>query len=246
MKNGTYNKVPYMVGFNSAEGILFVGSFKRSPKLLETYYKNFIDLIPRDLKIKGGRYSKDAKALSSRIRDFYFGPKKMSEDTIGKLINFFTDSMYLHGIVESVRLHSAANATAYLYRFSFDGALNLMKRLTSTNIPGACHGDEMGYLFYVGKLISNSLLKASSPEIQVIQRMVLMWTNFAKYGNPTPPGPKNSVLGINWQPVKEENATESIPYLNIGSSLESKYNPEQDRLTFWDNIYDEYNGKSMP
>lgn len=38
----------------------------------------------------------------------------------------------------------------------------------------------------------------------------------------------------------------AVPYMDIEGSLESKYNPEQNRMTFWDDVYDKYNGQLMP
>lgn len=89
--------------------------------------------------------------------------------------------MFAHGIVETARLHSAnGKSNVYLYRFEYDGALGLYKRLLGIARPGPCHGDELGYLFHFGLL--NLSLNPQSPEILVKYRMVKMWTNFAKYG----------------------------------------------------------------
>lgn len=89
--------------------------------------------------------------------------------------------MFTHGIVETARTHAMNNrSNVYLYRFAFDGALGLYKRLLGIDRNGTCHGDELGYLFHFGLL--NLSLNPKSPEIQVKYRMVKMWTNFAKYG----------------------------------------------------------------
>lgn len=89
--------------------------------------------------------------------------------------------MFTHGIVETARSHAMNNrSNVYLYRFAFDGALGLYKRLLGIDRNGTCHGDELGYLFHFGLL--NLSLNQKSPEIQVKYRMVKMWTNFAKYG----------------------------------------------------------------
>lgn len=88
--------------------------------------------------------------------------------------------MFVRGIVSTARLHSSTrNATTYVYRFGFDGALGLYKRLLGINRPGVCHGDELGYLFHFG--VFNLNLDPSSSEIQIKRKMVKMWTNFAKF-----------------------------------------------------------------
>lgn len=90
--------------------------------------------------------------------------------------------MFLRPLLETVRLQAATNRTSptYVYRFAFDGALGLFKRMLGISHPGACHGDEMGYLFYFSRL--NYRLDDDSPELAVSRRMVQMWTNFAKTG----------------------------------------------------------------
>lgn len=89
--------------------------------------------------------------------------------------------MFFRGIIDSARFHAlkTINST-YFYRFNFDGALGLYKRLMGLSRQGVCHGDELGYLFHFG--FFNLNLDFQSIEILVKRRMVTMWTNFAKYG----------------------------------------------------------------
>lgn len=57
-----------------------------------------------------------------------------------------------------------------------------------------------------------------------------MWSNFAKYGNPTP---NKKELGVIWEPVEN---SEQIKTLLIGKELEMRTNPDQDRVEFWRNV----------
>ena len=93
-----------------------------------------------------------------------------------------TDTLFVHGIADTVRLHAyhSPKAQTYLYHFAYDGALGIFKRMLAINRPGICHGDEIGYLFKFGMLSLNK--NSGSPEVQVMQKMTKMWTNFAKYG----------------------------------------------------------------
>lgn len=89
--------------------------------------------------------------------------------------------MFVQGIRRTVRNHAKyGNMPIYMYRFSFDGALGLYKRMLGLQRPGVCHGDELGYLFKFG--FFNLSLDPKSMEVLVKNRMVRMWTNFAKYG----------------------------------------------------------------
>lgn len=164
-------------------GIFHKTGLQRDPKLLAVIDQDFIRLIPTDLNVTGGRDSHEAARLAKAMRQFYIGSKPVNEDTLSEMIQLLTDTMFVHGIVDGARLHAATappNVPTYVYRFGFDGALGLYKRLMGITRPGVCHGDEMGYLFHFG--FFNLSLDQTSPEILVKRRMVAMWTNFAKYG----------------------------------------------------------------
>lgn len=97
------------------------------------------------------------------------------------MIAILTDELFVRGIVNvaKIRTKFVKNST-YVYRFGYDGALGLYKRLLNVNRPGVCHGDELGYLFYFG--IFNVKIDPSSSEALTKKRLVRMWTNFIKYG----------------------------------------------------------------
>lgn len=80
------------------------------------------------------------------------------------------------------------------------------------------------------------------PESEVIvRRMCELWTNFAKYSNPTPDSSKFPL----WKPVDKIAPNESTFHLNYleidNESMVSGINPDNERITFWRNIYDEFN-----
>lgn len=155
--------------------------YQRDKNLLTTYENDFNRLIPLDLNVTKGRYSSEGDLVSDRIRDFYLGGRPLTEETAEEMIAILTDEMFVRGITNVAKFHSnfVTNST-YVYRFGYDGALGLYKRLLNVNRPGVCHGDELGYLFYFG--IFNVKIDPSSSEALTKKRMVRMWTNFIKYG----------------------------------------------------------------
>lgn len=92
--------------------------------------------------------------------------------------------MFAHGIDKTAQYHATqqpSSAPVYLYQFSFDGSLNMVKTILLLNdYPGASHGDDVFYLFKVAKIPAPLL--PSNSAIQTRRRMVRMWTNFAKHG----------------------------------------------------------------
>lgn len=69
----------------------------------------------------------------------------------------------------------------------------------------------------------------------MVMRLTKLWTNFAKYGNPTPKGADN-LLNVLWKPVGRNR----LNYLNIDMELSVGENPEAERMEFWDKLYDDY------
>lgn len=59
--------------------------------------------------------------------------------------------------------------------------------------------------------------------------------------DPTPEGKDDPLLPIKWDPITSTKPYQ-IPYLNINARLDLKHNPEQARMEFWDDLYEQYNG----
>ncbi|KAK9730607.1 Carboxylesterase family [Popillia japonica] len=106
----------------------------------------------------------------------------------------------------------------YFYKFSY------------THDPtalGAGHAEELFYLF-------NSPF--NNPNDMIIRnRLVKLWTNFAKTGNPTPlddPILDNCI----WPKV----IPAALNYIDIDNDLTIKQNPNAQDMAFWDNLFSAY------
>ncbi len=102
-----------------------------------------------------------------------------------------------------------------------------MKLFTQSDYEGACHGDDMGYLFK-SNIPGFPSPAIDSKEFSLIKRMVSFLTSFAIHGSP------NSLENeIEWEPV--DNDGESLKCLHIkNDSLEIVDFP--DRLSVWNEI----------
>lgn len=67
---------------------------------------------------------------------------------------------------------------------------------------------------------------------------------FFHNSDPTPKGKDDQMLAIKWDPISSANPYQ-IPYLNINSKLDMRISPEQSRMEFWDDLYEQYNGDFM-
>lgn len=83
-------------------------------------------------------------------------------------------------------------------------------------------------------------VESNSDEAKVRSMMSKLWTNFAKYGNPTP----DTNLGFIWEPVDYvEVETSSVPLkcLDINKTCKMVLNPDRERIEFWKSIYERWN-----
>lgn len=77
--SGNYNKVPFITGFNTREGMLFMvmADKIKNPNL---YNIDFERMIPYRLKLEKG--SDSSLKLANQIKEFYFGDKEACEATV--------------------------------------------------------------------------------------------------------------------------------------------------------------------
>lgn len=134
--------------------------------------------------------------------------------------------MFNWGIDTTARIHSQRQAEpVYYYRFSFTGSLNLIRNLMLIrDYPGAVHADDIFYLFSVTSVPPP--LFPTNESIMTRRRMVRLWTNFAKFGNPT----QNTDLIVN---TRWDRVFGTQEFLDIGDGLTPGRWPFQSRLDFW-------------
>ncbi|XP_026477127.1 carboxylesterase 4A-like [Ctenocephalides felis] len=234
IKSGVYNKVPYICGFNSHEAFIMLPELQLDSLVFPTLNQNRELLIPFSWNLP--KESKVSKLIAKEIWNFYFQGKSLSKskDMSLRWVDFMTDQMFVVGIDNTVKLQSETSSTPiYYYKFSFDGDLNLAKALLFIKYKGACHTDELFYLFKVAGLPLPLL--PINPAAITLRRMVRMWTNFSKSGKPTPY--RETLLNnVIWPRI-----TKTINYLDIDENFVLGVNPYSDRMTFWNNLKKLYN-----
>ncbi|XP_050307837.1 juvenile hormone esterase-like isoform X2 [Anthonomus grandis grandis] len=225
--SGRYNKVPMIMGYNSGDGMIVDGMVEPEKNYIYWTDKEFN--VPGLLNLEKG--SQLSKQLGDEIIRFYFGNGDISREThLKEFYDITTDNSFLRGIFMSVRQHCrTSNHPIFMYRLSLESDICFYKQLLDIQLPGVCHVDELGYLF---RTILTQIPEPNSIEDLTQRRVCRMWTNFAKYGNPTPV--KDPLLGAIWEPVTKSN---HIPFLDIWEDLKVEYNPEIERMMFWDKIY---------
>ncbi|PSN48039.1 hypothetical protein C0J52_09101 [Blattella germanica] len=229
MTQGRFHKVPYITGINSHEGLLMLKEIQMNPQQLEIYDKNF-ELFVRRVLWNDISDSK-MKEIAQKVKEFYFGDKPLSQDTLLEYVDLNTDIQFAFPIYRHLKHHLLHSSyPVYCYRFSFDGKLAYLKKLLGMlQYPGVCHADEIGYLFQVGHMDPD--LDAQSPEAKTRSRLVKIWTNFAKTGCPTPK--KDWLVNVIWKPTTYDDCW----YLNMDTELTMQVHLNKERATFWEDIF---------
>lgn len=177
LKSGNFNKVYYMTGFNDNEAIIFFNNSETVSQALNGIQQIPGAILPASWNIPSD--SPEAKKIIDTIFVFY----NHSTDSAQDLSDLVTDMQFVYPIDLSVRLHvSQQNQPVYYYTFSYDGVLNLAKKMIGVEkYSGASHGDELFYMWDNNATQSVKLTKEDSAYI-LRNRMIRLWTNFAKYG----------------------------------------------------------------
>ncbi|XP_067008037.2 juvenile hormone esterase [Anabrus simplex] len=236
LDEGKFQRVPFMTGATSAEGIfcLIPAGVTSGTRTLQDLDENFVELLKPDVK-----FCQDydcAAYILEKVRSFYIEDEALNQKTLNKFIDMCTDFYFAAGIVIGAkRMQPKSNAPIHLYNFVYDGGLaNLKKGFTTLrNISGVAHTDDLGYLFNIGLSVEEN-----STDFKVRSRMVTMWTNFVKTGNPTPEATEDIP---EWPPF----TVEAGDYLEIGSQLVVKNHMNEERVNFWESLLqlaEDFNG----
>ncbi|KAK9730550.1 Carboxylesterase family [Popillia japonica] len=214
LQRGDFPKIPVMIGYNSIEVLYFKIIFDLLGPLLGIY-----DLVPADLVPSSMRANaSDVIRIGAEIKNFYAG---RFGSLIGshwkKLQKYANDDKFIRPIQQTARL-LALHTQTYLYLFSYH----------DSTTEGAVHGDELNYLF-------NSNRKSNSDKF-ITECITKLWTNFAKYSNPTPHN-VTQCGNITWKPVA---SGENLDYLSIDSNITTSTNPNKKEMDFWDKLFKKY------
>lgn len=225
LRKGRWPQVPYIMGSNNREALYIVREDVITPDIYDRFEANPNMFVPPAWEIGAG--TRESDDISDQVKDMYFGGAEMTEKL--NYVDYSSDLHFHYPTYKTVKMMAAHQTTStapiYNYLFSFDGTLNLAKVvLLLTFYPGAMHSDEIPYLFRVGGF-PNPVIPGSATD-RVRNRMLTMWTNFAKTGNPTPE--ITSVITTNWEPVGSNQE-----YLHISNDLTAETEVFPERMKMW-------------
>lgn len=149
---GRYHKVPFLLGYNSREGMLIESTTSKATRLVT----NFEEAIPFTLGVPKG--SDLSLKIAKRVKEFYYGDKEPTLDDIDTLykvsgsyeiekekifhgskylFQLQTDNFFFRGIYVTAKLHAdTSSEPVYFYKFSVDGPMNVLKKFFKVESPG--------------------------------------------------------------------------------------------------------------
>lgn len=232
LESGTMNNVDLIIGVNKDEGLHVIFDILRDP-LNDTNYAKVRD----DWETYGpymlfdehaDEVTEDVVGYSNEAAAFYLsgGIENYNYENLQGIVNMYSDAWYWYTTDDWARLAVQNHLTTYRYIFSHDSlyGLLLLAGIPNSGNYGVCHGDELMLLFG-GTL--NSLLPYADRKVS--EDMLKWWTNFAKYGDPTPASQDPEVI---W-----ESLSSSGMYLVINTTSYMDFSEEyRERMQFWRSI----------
>ncbi|EFA02259.2 juvenile hormone esterase-like [Tribolium castaneum] len=228
LKKGDFIRVPTLMGFNSEENIFHTYLKLWFESALNTYDKNIDWLVPNDMRIND---SEKRKQVGIKIRDIYTNGSDLLENGPSS-VRYYSDTSYTRPIRKHAEIQSQFS-DVFFYQFSYDGKLGNWS-FTVKGAENVSHGEDNCYIWrkYDDYYDNSDLCRFPLPDRITQYRIQTIWTNFAKYLNPTPK--KSKLLqNITW-PKFDSKAQ----YVDILKNLEIKSEPKKETYDQWIELYD--------
>ncbi|CAH0731226.1 unnamed protein product, partial [Brenthis ino] len=212
-------RIPILSGFNSHEQLAQFANKNAD------YFKNL--KIFSELNVIFN-YDEDFQEMEDLMRHFYIGDEDITDAVRWSIIDFSSDYDFNYPIQKSIQKYlENGGQDVYQYLFAYSGERNYLKNRDNVTVGGAAHADELGYLFD----LSFYKEQPSEADQRIIDQITTLWTNFAKYGEPTPE--VSDLLPVQWVPTTKDINS----YLLIDTELKMEKRPYSRRLTFWELFY---------
>lgn len=176
LKSGNYPKVPVLIGFTNMEGLFRAPLFS---EWKEDMNVNFSAFLPADMEF-GHEIQKEE--VAHVIKEFYFGDKPVSNETIQGYTDYFTDVLFAYSTLRSVKMQmEAGNEDLFLYVYSYVDGLLIPPPRPFDLLRGADHCAQTNALLEFPALgLDGSYDTADNERMKSIMRK--LWINFIKTG----------------------------------------------------------------
>ncbi|XP_049790618.1 esterase FE4-like [Schistocerca nitens] len=204
---GNYTHVPLVSGVTSGEYNFMVGGDVLDEVTVNQLNNDFEGAIDFQLRLPD---AESKQAAAEVIRRFYFGNvSSITADDAVPYAAMMTDLNNGEPADTTVHLISSSNTyPVFYYQYDYSGSSQ------DLGLPGAPHMADLDSLFKTAGPGQN--LDPASDEQKVRNVMVKLWTNFAKYMNPTPED--DPVIEGGWP--RFNSTTQYYLNINVNTTLE--------------------------
>lgn len=234
MDKGEFNKVPIMMGINGNETFFFKTVIQTVKPALIAFDIDPSFATPTAMNITNHKTSVEVGQI---VKDAYFGRNaSIMSASMESLTRFTSDDFFVRPCRKAALLMSK-HVPLYFYVFSYVGDLGrngLVPDSRHDDLIGTGHDEELHYLFRILNITTEKQY-----DFTIRERLVLLWTNFAKYGNPTPK-PDPILENVMWPPVDPKEQPKMTHILIDEGMHVGKNLPQQNAMEFWDRLFDKY------
>nr|XP_031828185.1 cholinesterase-like [Nomia melanderi] len=201
-RDGDFSKMPTMMGMNGEEALFFVNYYIKTGQHDQYLWQWFLQLFAITHFPVGYLGSVTNVVL-----------RQLPKSVIRLITNFATEAAFTAPIDLTRKLIIKQNGDNpfYYYLLKYRSMYNLHSTMGET-INGTSHVDDIAYLFNVKNLSAPT--DPNDPFNVFRRKMVSLWTNFAKYGDPTPP----DLRGVNTFDNVWPDATKTGKILEINET----------------------------
>lgn len=179
VKSGNFNKVPLIIGSNNIEGSVIEHIQKDFYNDFNRYNENVSLLVPRSLSLHDTKVSQN---IGHKLLKFYLGDnEKLTENTKSQYLQLISDYYFLYYVNKTVRLHSEFAPECPIYYYIVNCPSDWTMPTNLKFLSGLCHSSELPFIFRIN-LPDTQTSKGSHESKITRQRVVKMWTNFARCG----------------------------------------------------------------
>merc|ERR1712002_904905 len=231
LKTGAYNKIPFMSGTTKEEGAAVLMMMWES---LEQMEENWDTMGPSFLGIgKSWNASEidDETRMIAQIMKKYYTGDDFTQENKESLTAMFGDGLFHASDQKTVSLMSEGSSSVFNYLLTYKGSSSVASLFTESEEDfGVVHGDDLQYLFKMPPYNKNEGIESTEDDKKMVNLMVTYWSNFAKYGNPSP----FRDAGIaSWTPVRPDQKN----YLDLQLEPSMKKNLAADRMLLWERMF---------
>ena len=226
-KAGLFHHVTVMSGFTSHEGAYFFPEYINAVTP-ETFRRNVNLALKYVLSNYGQTYTKESKIPDSLLDAVVFlnTPWPYTND-VNKFKRGFSDVVTDYCVAEPTHaslLSQSKHSPTYMYEFAHRSKVN-----PAADWLGVRHKDDTPYQFGFPLMNLTILQTYTEADRNVSDMVITLFTNFAKYGDPTPA----PVSGVSWEQFNSSHRA----YLRIQEQPEIANNYYPTRIAFWGEYY---------